>query len=70
MLQFKIIHDCTVIGYRVQLKNQSQADHRTKQNEKPINPIAFEREPDQHNPLTPQNRSYFPSLSQQTNRAH
>lgn len=50
MLQFKIIHDCTVIGYRVQLKNQSQADHRTKQNEKPINPIAFEREPDQHNP--------------------
>ena len=49
MLQFKIIHDCTVIGYRVQLKNQSQADHGTKQHEKPINPIAFEREPDQHN---------------------
>ena len=50
MLQFKIIHDCTVIGYRVQLKNQSQADHGTKQHEKPINPIAFEREPNQHNP--------------------
>ena len=32
------------MAYRVQLKNQSQADHRPKQPEKPINPIAFERD--------------------------
>ena len=29
--ELKIKHDCTVIGYRVQLKNKSQADHRPKQ---------------------------------------
>ena len=42
--ELKIIYDCLVIGYSVQLKNKSQANHRPKQSEKPKNDIASERD--------------------------
>ena len=68
--ELKIKHDCIVIGYRIQLKNKSQVDHRPKQSEKPINAIASER--DQINTIHESHKTKLTFLlfSQQPNRAH
>ena len=68
--ELKIKHDCTVIGYRVQLKNKSQANHRPKQPEKPTNATASER--DQINTIHESHKIdlTFLLFSQQPNSAH